>query len=179
MNNKEKLLKMILSALFLALAYVLPFFTGQIPEIGARLCPMHIPVLLCGFISGPLWGGAVGAVAPIFRSLTLGMPPLFPTAFCMAFELMAYGTVAGLMHKILPRKKPFVYCSLLISMIVGRLIWGAVMFISVGVSGGSFTFSTFLAGAIINAVPGIIVQIVLVPILVIILEDRKVFRLKE
>ena len=170
---------MTLSALFLALAYVLPFFTGQIPEIGAKLCPMHIPVLLCGFICGPLWGGAVGVIAPLFRSLTLGMPPLFPTAFCMAFELMAYGAMAGLMHKVLPRKKPFVYCSLLISMIVGRLIWGAVMFISVGVSGGSFTFSAFLAGAIINAVPGIIVQIVLVPLLIIILENRKIFKIKE
>ena len=170
---------MTLSALFLALAYVLPFFTGQIPEIGAKLCPMHIPVLLCGFICGPLWGGAVGVIAPLFRSLTLGMPPLFPTAFCMAFELMAYGITAGLMHKLLPKKKPFVYCSLIISMIVGRLIWGAVMFISVGVSGGSFTFSAFLAGAIINAIPGIIVQIVLVPLLVIILENRKIFKIKE
>ena len=170
---------MTLSALFLALAYVLPFFTGQIPEIGAKLCPMHIPVLLCGFICGPLWGGAVGVIAPLFRSLTLGMPPLFPTAFCMAFELMAYGITAGLMHKLLPKKKPFVYCSLIISMIVGRLIWGAVMFISVGASGGSFTFSAFLTGAVINAIPGIIVQIILIPLLVIILENRKIFKIKE
>ena len=175
MKNKEKLLKMTLSALFLALAYVLPFFTGQIPEIGAKLCPMHIPVLLCGFICGPVWGVVVGFIAPLFRSLaTGGFPPMFPTAVCMAFELAAYGAIAGLMHKLLPKKKPFVYCSLIISMIVGRLIWGAVMFISVGASGGSFTFSAFLAGAVINAIPGIIVQIILIPLLVIILENRKI-----
>ena len=97
----------------------------------------------------------------------------------MAFELMAYGITAGLMHKLLPKKKPFVYCSLIISMIVGRFIWGAVMFISVGASGGSFTFSAFLAGAVINAIPGIIVQIILIPLLVIILENRKIFKIKE
>lgn len=170
---------MTLSALFLSLAYVLPFLTGQIPEIGAMLCPMHLPVLLCGFICGPVWGLAVGAVAPIFRSLTLGMPPPFPAALCMAFELASYGGVAGLMHKILPRKKPFILCSLLTAMITGRLIWGAVMFICISASGGGFTLSAFLAGAVINAIPGIIVQIVLIPVLVVILDNPKIFRLKK
>ena len=168
---------MILAALFLALAYVLPFLTGQIPEIGSMLCPMHLPVLLCGFICGWPWGLVVGAVAPIFRSLTLGMPPLFPVAFCMAFELAAYGAIAGLMHRLLPKKKPFIYCSLLIAMLVGRLVWGAMMFISVGINGGGFTFAAFLAGAVTNAIPGIIVQIVLVPVLVMMLDNKKLFKL--
>ena len=163
----------------MALAYVLPFLTGQIPEIGSMLCPMHLPVLLCGFICGWPWGLAVGAVAPIFRSLTLGMPPLFPTALCMAFELAAYGTIAGLMHKILPKKKPYIYCSLIISMLVGRLIWGVAMFICLGISGGSFTFAAFLAGAITNAIPGIIVQIILIPILVMVLDNPKIIKFKD
>ena len=170
---------MVLAALFLALAYVLPFLTGQIPEIGSMLCPMHLPVLLCGFICGWPWGLAVGAVAPIFRSLTLGMPPLFPTALCMAFELAAYGAIAGLMHKILPKKKPYIYCSLIISMLVGRIIWGAAMFVCLGISGGSFTFATFIAGAITNAIPGIIVQLVLIPVLVMVLENSKAIKLKD
>jgi len=170
---------MVLAALFLALAYVLPFLTGQIPEIGSMLCPMHLPVLLCGFICGWPWGLAVGAVAPIFRSLTLGMPPLFPTALCMAFELAAYGAIAGLMHKILPKKKPYIYCSLLIAMIVGRLIWGAAMFVCLGINGGSFTFTAFLAGAITNAIPGIIAQMILIPIFVMVLDDPKIFKSKN
>ena len=91
MREHGKILKMVLAALFLALAYVLPFLTGQIPEIGSMLCPMHIPVLLCGFICGWQWGGVVGFVAPLFRSLTLGAPLFFPKAVCMAFELAAYG----------------------------------------------------------------------------------------
>lgn len=78
MKKHNQLLKMILSALFLALAYVLPFLTGQIPQIGSMLCPMHIPVLLCGFICGWPWGLVVGFISPLFRSLTtLGMPPAF------------------------------------------------------------------------------------------------------
>ena len=172
-------MKMILAALFLALAYVMPFLTGQIPEIGSMLCPMHLPILLCGFICGWPWGLVVGVTAPLFRSLILGMPPPFPTALCMAFELAAYGAIAGLMHKILPRKKPFIYCSLLTAMIAGRLIWGMAMFIFVGVSGESFTLAAFLAGAITNAIPGIIMQIVLVPILVMILDNPKILKLRD
>lgn len=170
---------MILAALFLALAYIMPFLTGQIPEIGSMLCPLHIPVLLCGFICGWPWGLAVGIIAPLFRSLTLGMPPFFPTAVCMSFELAAYGAVAGLMHKILPRKKPYIYVSLLIAMIIGRLVWGGAMFIFMGLNNMSFTFAAFIAGAFTNALPGIIVQIILIPILVMILEQPKVLNPKQ
>lgn len=179
MKAQTKLLKMILAALFLALAYVMPFLTGQIPEIGAMLCPLHIPVLLCGFICGWPWGLAVGIIAPLFRSLTLGMPPLFPTAVCMAFELAAYGAIAGLMHKLLPRKKSSIYASLIVAMLVGRLVWGAAMMVCVGIGGGAFTFAAFVAGAFTNALPGIVVQLVLIPILVMILENPKVLKLKD
>lgn len=179
MKKKSSLLKMILAALFLALAYVLPFLTGQIPEIGSMLCPMHIPVLLCGFICGWPWGLAVGLIAPLFRSLTLGMPPIFPTAVCMAFELATYGAVSGKMHRLLPRKKPYIYASLLIAMIAGRLVWGAAMFVCMGIKGGSFTLAAFLAGAVTNAIPGIIAQIILVPVLVMALDNPKVLSLKD
>ena len=170
MKNRNSLLKMILAALFLALSYVMPFLTGQIPEIGSMLCPLHIPILLCGFICGWQWGLVVGFIAPLLRSLIIGMPPFFPTAVCMAFELAAYGAIAGLMHKMLPRKKPYIYCSLLAAMLIGRLVWGVAMFICLGFTGGSFTFAAFLAGAFTNAIPGIIVQIILIPILVILVD---------
>ena len=177
--KKNNLFKTILSALFLALAYVMPFITGQVPEIGARLCPLHIPVLLCGFICGWPWGLAVGFIAPLFRSLTLGMPVFFPTAVCMAFELAAYGAVAGLMHKILPRKRVYIYCSLLIAMFVGRLVWGVAMFAVMGISGGAFTFAAFVAGAFTNAIPGIVVQLVLIPILVMVLDNPKIMKKRD
>lgn len=177
--KRHHLFKLTLSALFLALAYVLPFLTGQIPEIGSMLCPMHIPVLLCGFLCGWGWGFAVGLTAPLLRSLTLGMPVPFPMGLAMALELAAYGTVAGLLYRLLPPKKPYIYCSLLGAMLVGRLIWGAAMFVFTGMSGGSFPFSAFLAGAFTNALPGILVQILLIPLLVMTLERASIFKIKN
>ncbi|MBQ4561701.1 MAG: ECF transporter S component [Clostridia bacterium] len=177
MKKHNSIIKMILAALFLALAYVMPFLTGQIPEVGAMLCPLHIPVILSGFICGPYWGLAVGFIAPLLRSLVLGMPPLFPTAVCMAFELAVYGGVSGLMHRILPKKKPYIYCSLIIAMTVGRLVWGAAMMICAGIGGTEFGFAAFVAGAFTNAIPGIIVQIILIPVLVMVLDNPKVLKL--
>lgn len=167
--KNSRLFKTILAALFLALGYVMPFLTGQIREIGSMLCPMHIPVLLCGFICGWPWGLAVGFVAPLLRSFTLGMPLMFPAAVCMAFELAVYGAVSGLMHGLLPHKKRYIYCSLLAAMIAGRIVWGVTMFICTGLSGGDFGISAFIAGAVTNAIPGIIIQIILIPIIVILL----------
>ncbi len=180
MKNHKKLLKMVLAALFLAFAYVMPFLTGQIPEIGSMLCPMHLPVLLCGFICGPIWGLIVGGIAPLLRSmLTGGFPPMFPTALCMAFELASYGAVAGMMHRILPRKKPLIYVSLMTAMVTGRLVWGAAMFVCLGVGGGSFTFAAFIAGAVTGAIPGIIAQLILVPVLVMLLDRPKILKLRD
>ena len=175
--KNNSLLKMIYAAMFLALSYVMPFLTGQIPEIGSMLCPMHIPVLLCGFICGWPWGLAVGFTAPLLRSFALGMPPLFPTAICMAFELAAYGAVSGLMHKLLPKKKVSIYGSLVVSMLLGRIIWGCAMLICMGINGSAFTFTAFIAGAFTKAIPGIISQLALVPVIVMVLEDAKVYRL--
>lgn len=170
-NNRTY--KMVVAAMFLALAYVMPFLTGQIPEIGAMLCPLHIPVIVCGFVCGWPWGLAVGIVAPLLRSATLGMPPMFPTAVCMAFELAAYGAVSGLMHRLLPPKKAYIYLTLIVTMLIGRVVWGVAMFALIGASGGSFTFAAFMAGAFVNAIPGIIVQLVLIPPIVIILGKRR------
>jgi energy-coupling factor transporter transmembrane protein EcfT len=96
----------------------------------------------------------------------------------MAFELAAYGAITGLLHKMLPRKKIYIYCSLFAAMLVGRIVWGAAMFIFIGTNGG-FTFAAFLAGAFTNAVPGIIVQIVLVPIIVMLLDNSKMLKLRN
>ena len=173
MKTKSTVYKMVASALCLALAIVLPFLTGQIPEIGSALCPMHIPVLLCGFICGGPWGALVGFIAPLLRSLLFSMPPMVPTAVCMAFELAAYGFLAGLFYKIFPKKIPFIYVSLILAMIGGRIVWGVARLIAAGAMKTSFPFSAFLAGAVTSAVPGIILHIVLIPLIVIALWKAK------
>ena len=170
MKNRKEIKNLTLSAMFLALAYVMPFLTGQIPQVGSMLCPMHIPVLVCGFFCGAPWGLVVGFIAPLLRSFTLGMPPMFPTAFCMAFELAAYGFVAGWLYNKLSKKKINVYVSLLIAMVIGRIVWGGVMFACMGFDVTAFGLSAFLASAVLNAVPGIVLQIVLIPVVVIALE---------
>lgn len=173
MKKNNKISKMVLAAFFLALSYVMPFLTGQIPEFGSMLCPMHFPVLLCGFICGWKWGLAVGFIAPLFRSFTLGMPPLFPVAVCMTFELAVYGLVAGLLRPALKNRKGGVYTSLICAMISGRVIWGLAMFLCMGITGGSFGINAFIAGAVTNAIPGIILQILIIPIIVMAVEKNK------
>ncbi|MBQ8519663.1 MAG: ECF transporter S component [Agathobacter sp.] len=167
MKRRTNIRKLTLSAMFLALAFVMPFLTGQIPQIGAMLCPMHIPVLLCGFFCGGPWGLAVGFVAPILRSFVLGMPPMFPKAICMAFELATYGFVAGTLHNKLPKKKGYVYVSLLSAMVLGRIVWGMAMLVCMGLDVSKFGFAAFISGAVTTALPGIILQIVIIPVVVI------------
>ena len=117
--------KLTLSALFLALGLVLPLITGQIPQIGKMLLPMHIPVLLCGMVCGWPYGLAVGAVMPLLRGLLFGMPVLYPTGIGMAFELAAYGAVIGLLYaKLNKRGVAGVYMALVPAMLAGRAVWG-------------------------------------------------------
>ena len=161
------------AGLCLALCMVLPFLTGQIPQIGGALSPMHIPVLLCGFICGPYYAGVVGAVAPLLRYLLFGMPPIMPTGIAMCFELLAYGMVSGLLYKLLPKKIAFIYVSLIVAMLSGRVVWGIARVALSGVAGAPFTWQLFMSGAFINAVPGIIAHIVLIPVLVMALKRAK------
>lgn len=164
--------KLTYSALCLAMALVLPFLTGQIPEIGSMLCPMHIPALLCGFLCGWPWGLGMGFSAPLLRYVIFGMPPM-PTALAMAFELATYGAVAGLLYRLLPKKPVNVYASLVAAMVAGRVVWGAVQYVIFGLQGTTFTATAFLAGAVTSAIPGIILQLVMIPPLVMVLRKTK------
>jgi thiamine transporter ThiT len=171
---KKPLIKnMILSGFFIALGLVLPFLTMQIPSIGMALLPMHIPVLIAGFVCGGPYGFIVGLIIPVLRSLLFGMPPLFPTAVAMTFELAAYGFMAGFLYKLLPKKNLYIYAALILSMISGRIVWGIASVILYGISGSPFGFEAFIGGAVINAIPGIIIQIVIIPVIIIALKKAK------
>lgn len=166
--------KIVLTAMFFALGLVLPFLTGQIPEIGSMLLPMHLPVFLCAFICGWQYAAMIGVALPIIRSLLFTMPPLFPTAVAMAFELLAYGLITGLVYLLFKHKNILsVYISLISGMICGRLVWGIVQYFLLASSGKEFTFAAFIAGAFTNAIPGIIVQLVLIPIIMLALDKAK------
>lgn len=173
MKNR-RILNPVLSAMFLAMGAVLPFLTGQLQSIGSMLLPMHIPVLLCGFICGWQYGAVVGFVLPLYRSMQFSMPVMFPSATAMAFELAAYGFLSGFLFNRMKRKNvKTLYLSMLISMLGGRVVWGTVMAIITGFTTDSFTFSAFVSGAFINAVPGIILQLVLIPAIMVALDKTR------
>ena len=172
MKIKNGVISLALSGMFLGLAFVLPFLTGQIPQIGSMLCPMHIPVILCGYICGAPWGLAVGFIAPLLRSAILGMPVLFPTAVSMAFELAAYGFLSGILYRKLKKSKGNIYLSLFLSMLFGRLVWGLVQFICLGFDTSGFTFTAFYTGAFTKALPGIAIQLIFIPVLVMVYEKK-------
>lgn len=172
MKNTKNL---VTAAVCLALCLMLPFLTGQIPQIGSALSPMHIPVLLAGFLCGPWWAAAVGLVAPLLRFVLFHMPPIYPTGLAMCFELGTYGLVSGLLYRSLPRRPANIYVSLIAAMLAGRVVWGVVRVLLTGVSGEAFTWQMFMAGAFLNAIPGIVVHIVLIPLLVMALQRAGFF----
>lgn len=171
MNTREKTYKLALTALFLALCLVLPFVTGGIPTIGNMLLPMHIPVLLCGLLCGWQYGLVIGFVAPLLRSVLFGMPPIYPVALAMAFELAAYGLIIGLVYTALHKRGlAALYGSLLVAMVGGRLVWGVAEVVLLGMAGNAFTLQAFLSGALLTAVPGIVLQLVLIPAVMVALD---------
>ncbi|MCM1187377.1 MAG: ECF transporter S component [Lachnoclostridium sp.] len=163
-TKKSPVYNLTLAAMFLALCMALPWLTGQIPQIGSMLLPMHIPVFLCGLICGWQYGLAVGFVAPVLRYFLFGMPPIFPTGIAMAFELATYGLTIGLLYSRSKWKCVIaLYRSMILSMLAGRVVWGIVEIVLLGIRGNVFTWQMFLAGAFVNAIPGIILQLIFIP----------------
>ena len=168
MGNTTK--KLSLGALFIAIGLVLPtLVTGLVPEIGRMLLPTHLPVLLCGLICGRRYGLIVGFILPLMRGLIFGLPILFPNGISMAFELAAYGFIIGFIYHTSRRQNIIsLYTSLIIAMIAGRVVWGSAMALLIGFgSSDIFTMQLFISGAFINALPGIILQLVLIPSIMI------------
>lgn len=178
--KKNQISNITLSAMFLGLAFVLPMLTGQIQVIGKMLLPMHLPVLLCGLICGWQYGALIGFIAPILRSLVFGMPPMYPTAIAMAFELAAYGFVIGYLfsHAKWQCIKSLYRC-LIIAMIAGRAVSGLANIILLGIKGSSYTLSAFIAGHFTTAIPGIIVQLTLIPAVMLILNRTHLVPFKK
>ncbi len=166
---KDKKKDLVFAALFLAIGMILPLFTSQVKEIGDSLLPMHIPVLLCGFVCGAKWGFGVGMILPFLRSLIFSMPPIYPNAVWMSLELATYGFVAGLLYSRFHK----IYLSLITAMFTGRIIWGIMKTILLGVSGKIFTFQAFIAGGLLDAIPGIIIQLILIPIMVGVIDKKR------
>lgn len=175
MNQKTK--DLVSAALCVALGLIVPQvfhlipFVGAVPNLGGVFLPMHIPVLLCGFLCGWRYGAACGAIVPLLSSVVTGMPVLWPQGVSMVFELAVYGLVTGLLYRGMNKN---VYLSLITAMIAGRAVSGIAKAVLFGMAGKPFGMAAFLSGAFTMAVPGIILQLVLVPVLVVALEKAGV-----
>lgn len=166
-TQRERTRTMVLAALFLALGLVLPSLTGAIKEIGDSLLPLHLVVMLCGVICGWQYATPMGLALPFLRAAFFSMPPFYPNAVWMALELATYGFVIGFLFTL--RKKysrVYLLVCLICSMLAGRVVWGIAKAILLGVADKPFGFEAFLIGGFVDAVPGLILQFVLVPLIV-------------
>lgn len=173
-KGKNKAVKLAAAAVFLALALFLPFLTARIPRVGNAVAPMQLPVMLCGYVSGGLLGLAAGAAAPLLGCLFFGTPPLLD-AVPMAFELAVYGLVTGVFYRrVFRRNAAGIYGSLLCAMLLGRGAAAAVKIVLLSLGKiQAFNFELFWAEYVAAAVPAILLQLVLVPVVVAAFQKAK------
>ena len=166
-----KLKNLVLSAMFMAIGIVLPFLTGQIKQRGNILLPMHIPVLLCGLICGAQYGAITGLILPLLRSSLFSMPQMYPTALAMSVELAAYGFFSGFLYSRSKTKSvKDLYKTLVLSMLAGRVVFGIAQFLLLAVKSTEFTFAAFISMAFVSAFPGIVIQFIVIPAIMIALK---------
>lgn len=162
--------KLVVTALMLAVGMLLPNLFHMFAA-GTVMLPMHIPVFLCGLICGPLYGGMCGFILPWLSAVFTGMPPLFPTAIAMCFELCIYGVVSGYLYQ---RRGLHILPSMLVAMLAGRAVSGVANLLLLGFAGRPYTLMAFLTASFVTGVPGIITQLVSVPLIVEALIKAKV-----
>ena len=165
MQKMSAVKKSIITAVCIALCVVLPQAFHAVPNAGAIYLPMHIPVLLCGLICGWSYGLLCGLAGPALSALLTGMPP---TAVLpgMLVECGVYGLAAGLLMQLLRTKHLYadLYISLAAAMMLGRVVSGiakALIF-----SAGSYSMASWVAGSFVTALPGIVIQLALLPSIV-------------
>lgn len=171
-NAATNITKLCLASMFVALGWLMPFLSGQNTQMGNMLCLMHIPILVGGFLLGAKYGFVIGAVTPLTRFLLFGRPAIYPTALCMAFELAAYGMISGLLFGVLKKQQRIhevaaIYISLIAAMLGGRVIWGVSRAVCGVISQSAFTWKMFLTAGFVTAVPGMLIQLLLIPAMIL------------
>ncbi len=161
LRNKTR--KLVWASFLLVLGIILPrvinLWGSQ--TLGNLISPMHIPVFLTGLILGPFYGILVGFVTPLFSTMFFAMPPVMPPiTFLMAFELAAFGLIAGFLYS---NKSKNIYLSLIAAMILGRFVYGLALFAVGPIFNFNPPFIPFIKGAFLAGIPGIVIQLVIIP----------------
>ena len=165
MRKMTTVKKSIITAVCIALCYVLPLMFHGIQNAGSIFCPMHIPVFICGLICGWPYGLLCGIAGPLLSSALTGMPPaaMLPS---MIVELAVYGAAAGLMMKLVHTKSTYadLYISLITAIVCGRVLAGvakALIF-----ARGSYSMAAWVAANVVTSWPGTVIQLVFIPSIV-------------
>ena len=171
-KTKKYIWEMVISALCVALGIVLPMTMHGIPNAGSILLPMHIPVLLCGLLCGPAYGLACGILTPLLSCVLTSMPSwgYLPSMLC---ELAVYGFIAGLLIVLIRTGSQVanVYISLVGAMLLGRVVYGVVN--ALIFRAGNYSMEMWLTASFVTALPGIIIQLVVLPLIVLALRKAK------
>jgi hypothetical protein len=166
---KNPTYRLVFAGLLAALGLLLPFLTAHAFGVpGTVLLPMHIPVFLTGLLCGPMYGALNGILIPILSSVLTGMPPVFPMLPIMAGELLTYGLVSGLLYH---KTRLPLYPSMLIAMVSGRVVYGLIFGALLLANDGPLK-ALSVTGAVVTGIPGIIIQLVLVPLIVLALRRQ-------
>ena len=161
-KRSEDLRNMIFAAICAGLCPVMPLFAALIPNGRQFLSPMHIPPLLCGLVTGPVYGAAAGLIGPLLGSMTVGTPPMAKLPQMMT-ELCCYGLITGLMMKFVRsgRLRTDLWISMVTAMVVGRIAGGLVTgFI---VMKGEYSVKLWAAAYFAQTAPGIAVHLIFIP----------------
>lgn len=162
MKTKISTKELVLCAFLLCLGLILPMLFHSFGIAGQIFLPMHIPILLGGLLLPPVLALSLGIITPIISSALTGMPVMFPMAIIMVVELGTYGFVSSILLKKF--KLPMIV-ALIISMIVGRVFAGFTVAILAKLFGLNMNPVIYIKGAVITGIPGIIIQIIIIPIL--------------
>lgn len=162
----SKTRKLTLTSMSIALGVILPQAFHMVPNAGTIFLPMHIPVLIGGFTCGPLYGLLIGFITPIISHIIFTMPPVVMLSQ-MIIELSMYGFLTGLFNKYINVKNEYVktYICLILAMLIGRLTYG--MANALFFKAGTYSLNIWLTTAFITALPGILIQLIVVPIIVV------------
>lgn len=156
--------KLVLAGFFTALGVLLPqIFHIMGGLAGPVFLPMHIPVLLAGFICGPVNGAIVGVLTVMLSHLFTGMPGI-PMLFIMIVELPIYGFMAGYFFEKTGNKT---YTSLIGAMIAGRLGVTILIPLCRFVIGINLPPRLGMIGILTTSLPGILIQLIFIPSIVI------------
>ncbi|MCB2308928.1 ECF transporter S component [Clostridium estertheticum] len=164
--------KLAYTGLCIAIGLLLPQFVKIIPvsNPGAIFLPMHIPVLICGFLCGFPYGAVCGVILPILAYALTGRPAIFPTAISMMFELYAYGALSALLYRYTKGK---IYPTLIGAMLGGRIVLGIVNTIFFSFTDKTYGMVAFISVSFVTALPGIIIQIALIPTIIYALKKSR------